>query len=101
MPKYTRQKIEREGNMGRQKRSLPATPAAGFTAVNGLLDRRIFLGGGLASLGAAGGLVLGFPKGGPWVMWKGTPYAHIMVPTASMAKSASKAPADKKAADKK
>ncbi len=22
------------------------------------------------------------PKvGGPWVMWKGTPYAHLMVPT--------------------
>jgi hypothetical protein len=21
-------------------------------------------------------------KGGPWVMWKGTPYAHIMVPPA-------------------
>ncbi len=20
-------------------------------------------------------------NGGPWVMWKGTPYAHIMVPT--------------------
>ena len=28
-------------------------------------------------------------KGGPWVMWKGTPYAHIMVPTTSMPKSAS------------
>ncbi|MBT2336240.1 hypothetical protein J7E49_20285 [Variovorax paradoxus] len=25
-------------------------------------------------------------KGGPWVMWKGTPYAHIMVPTKSMSK---------------
>jgi hypothetical protein len=25
------------------------------------------------------------PKtGGPWVMWKGTKYAHIMVPTAAM-----------------
>jgi hypothetical protein len=24
--------------------------------------------------------------GGPWVMWKGTPYAHIMVPTAPMKK---------------
>src|SRR5499427_3359202 len=24
-------------------------------------------------------------KGGPWVMWKGTPYAHIMVPTTAMA----------------
>lgn len=23
-------------------------------------------------------------KGGPWVMWKGTPYAHIMVPVAGM-----------------
>ncbi len=40
-------------------------------------------------------------KGGPWVMWKGTPYAHIMVPTTSMAKSTSKAPAEKKGADKK
>jgi hypothetical protein len=40
-------------------------------------------------------------KGGPWVMWKGTPYAHIMVPTTSMAKSAPKAPTEKKAADKK
>ena len=25
-------------------------------------------------------------NGGPWVMWKGTPYAHIMVPTAPMKK---------------
>ena len=40
-------------------------------------------------------------KGGPWVMWKGTPYAHIMVPTTSMVKAASRSPADKKAADKK
>jgi hypothetical protein len=40
-------------------------------------------------------------KGGPWVMWKGTPYAHIMVPMTSTAKSASKAPAEKKAAEKK
>ena len=23
-------------------------------------------------------------NGGPWVMWKGTPYAHIMVPTVAM-----------------
>ena len=23
-------------------------------------------------------------SGGPWVMWKGTPYAHIMVPTVAM-----------------
>ena len=29
------------------------------------------------------------PKtGGPWVMWKGTKYAHIMVPTAPMPKAA-------------
>ena len=34
-------------------------------------------------------------KGGPWVMWKGTPYAHIMVPTTAMAKSAPKTPAGK------
>jgi hypothetical protein len=20
-------------------------------------------------------------NGGPWVMWKGTPYAHVMIPT--------------------
>jgi hypothetical protein len=26
------------------------------------------------------------PTNGPWVMWKGTPYAHIMVPTAPMKK---------------
>jgi len=33
-------------------------------------------------------------NGGPWVMWKGTKYAHIMVPTASMPKQATtKAPA--------
>lgn len=25
-------------------------------------------------------------NGGPWVMWKGTPYAHIMVPTMPMPK---------------
>jgi hypothetical protein len=24
------------------------------------------------------------PKnGGPWVMWKGTPYAHVMIPAVS------------------
>jgi hypothetical protein len=40
-------------------------------------------------------------NGGPWVMWKGTRYAHIMVPTASMPKKATPAkgsaakPADK------
>ena len=27
-------------------------------------------------------------NGGPWVMWKGTKYAHIMVPTAAMPKPA-------------
>jgi hypothetical protein len=26
-------------------------------------------------------------KGGPWVMWKGTPYVHIMVPTQPMSKA--------------
>jgi hypothetical protein len=32
--------------------------------------------------------------GGPWVMWKGTKYAHFMVPTAAMPKQpAAKAPA--------
>jgi len=25
-------------------------------------------------------------SGGPWVMWKGTKYAHIMMPTAPMPK---------------
>jgi len=35
-------------------------------------------------------------EGGPWVMWKGTPYAHIMVPTTSMVTSASKATAGAK-----
>src|SRR4051812_34508232 len=27
-------------------------------------------------------------NGGPWVMWKGTKYAHIMVPTTAMSKAA-------------
>ena len=35
-------------------------------------------------------------KGGPWVMWKGTPYAHIMVPTTSAPKASGKKPAEKK-----
>src|SRR5258708_38838392 len=30
-------------------------------------------------------------SGGPWVMWKGTKYAHIMVPTGSMSKPAAPA----------
>jgi hypothetical protein len=38
-------------------------------------------------------------KGGPWVMWKGTPYAHIMVPTTAMA--ASSKGATEKASEKK
>jgi hypothetical protein len=34
--------------------------------------------------------------GGPWVMWKGTPYAHVMVPMGSMAmKSGAMMPMDK------
>lgn len=40
-------------------------------------------------------------KGGPWVMWKGTPYAHIMVPTTAMPKSASTASAKTKTSEKK
>ena len=40
-------------------------------------------------------------NGGPWVMWKGTKYAHIMLPTVptpkpAAAKSAAEKPADKK-----
>ena len=40
-------------------------------------------------------------NGGPWVMWKGTKYAHIMMPTAPMpkqpaVKSSSAKPSDKK-----
>jgi hypothetical protein len=31
-------------------------------------------------------------SGGPWVMWKGTKYAHIMVPTTPMAKAAAARP---------
>ena len=43
------------------------------------------------------------PKtGGPWVMWKGTKYAHIMVPTAPMPKAAPPAKgATKPSTDKK
>jgi hypothetical protein len=39
-------------------------------------------------------------NGGPWVMWKGTKYAHIMLPTAPMPKPAA-AKAAPKAAEKK
>ncbi|MGZ3638407.1 MAG: hypothetical protein ACXVCX_11295 [Ktedonobacterales bacterium] len=35
-------------------------------------------------------------KGGPWVMWKGTPYAHVMVPVSAMSKSSAAQPAQKK-----
>jgi hypothetical protein len=40
-------------------------------------------------------------NGGPWVMWKGTKYAHVMMPTVPMpkqpsAKSAAAKPAEKK-----
>ena len=30
---------------------------------------------------ALDGMTDDYTTGGPWVMWKGTPYAHIMVPT--------------------
>ena len=32
-------------------------------------------------------------NGGPWVMWKGTKYAHIMVPVKEMPKKAAAKPA--------
>ena len=35
--------------------------------------------------------------GGPWVMWQGTKYAHIMVPTAAMPKTATAAKSAPKA----
>ena len=35
-------------------------------------------------------------KGGPWVMWKGTPYAHIMVPITATPKSSGKKAAQQK-----
>ena len=34
-------------------------------------------------------------NGGPWVMWKGTKYAHIMVPVAPMPKGAAMKPSSK------
>jgi hypothetical protein len=34
----------------------------------------------VADLGLLEGLPADFRNGGPWVMWAGTPYAHIMVP---------------------
>lgn len=41
------------------------------------------------------------PKaGGPWVMWKGTKYAHLMVPTAAMPKTPMPKSAAKPAATK-
>jgi hypothetical protein len=40
-------------------------------------------------------------NGGPWVMWKGTKYAHIMVPTAPMPKTPSMKSSTAKPAEKK
>ena len=44
--------------MARGKRSSPTPSVSEPAAGNGLLDRRVFLSGGLAALGAAGGLAL-------------------------------------------
>jgi hypothetical protein len=35
-------------------------------------------------------------QGGPWVMWKGTPYAHVMVPLTAAPKASGRKPAEKK-----
>jgi len=40
-------------------------------------------------------------NGGPWVMWKGTKYAHIMLPTTLMPKPAASKASAEKPADKK
>ncbi len=40
-------------------------------------------------------------NGGPWVMWKGTKYAHIMMPTAPMPKPAAAKGSANKSSDKK
>jgi hypothetical protein len=40
-------------------------------------------------------------NGGPWVMWKGTKYAHIMMPTAPMPKQAAAKDSAAKPAEKK
>jgi hypothetical protein len=40
-------------------------------------------------------------NGGPWVMWKGTKYAHIMMPTVPVAKPAAAKSSAAKPADKK
>jgi hypothetical protein len=40
-------------------------------------------------------------NGGPWVMWKGTKYAHIMVPTAPMPKTPPMKSSTAKPAEKK
>jgi hypothetical protein len=34
------------------------------------------------NLGALAGLSTDYKAGGPYVMWQGTPYAHVMVPVA-------------------
>jgi hypothetical protein len=39
-------------------------------------------------------------NGGPWVMWKGTKYAHIMMPTVPTPKPAAKS-SEGKLSDKK
>ena len=39
-------------------------------------------------------------NGGPWVMWKGTKYAHLMVPVAAMPKSGGAAAASKTPANR-
>src|SRR5712691_2127627 len=69
--------------MARPKRSSPAPSAVEPAATNGLLDRRIFLRGGLAALGAVGGLAAGAPgtaraagppETPPWMEYPGVPF---------------------------
>ena len=45
---------------------------------------------------AAGALPNRLDQGGPWAMWKGTPYAHVMVPLTGAPKASGKKPAEKK-----
>ncbi len=69
--------------MARPKRSSPAPSAVEPAATNGLFDRRIFLRGGLAALGAIGGLAAGAPgtaraagppETPPWMQYPGAPF---------------------------
>ena len=69
--------------MAEPKRSSPAPSAVEPAVTNGLLDRRIFLRGGLAALGAVGGLAAGSPGAAraagppetpPWMQYPGTPF---------------------------